>query len=292
MQNRKLIRIVMPQWQGGNNPAYLLGAELLAWLAPEADHPVINIPVSPVTETVTNENGIVGRTPLLKQLQSVWDALDEHQPDKLTVLGGDCLVDLAPFAYLSERYGDKLGVLWIDTHPDVSAPAQFAHAHAHVLGALMGHGDPDLTARVTHPVKPAKVMIAGIHSPLGYEQDFLATHNIRTCSPEALRDGSDSVQEWIRSEGIEYLAIHLDLDVLDHHYFRALLFARPGVDPHQFDGVAQGRMSPDEVVNLISRAAQQADVVGMGIAEHLPWDAINLKTVLEKLPLLGGQRGA
>jgi hypothetical protein len=40
-------------------------------------------------------------------------------------LGGDCLVDLAPIAYLSERYGDYLAVLWVDAHPDVMGPAQF-----------------------------------------------------------------------------------------------------------------------------------------------------------------------
>jgi hypothetical protein len=29
----------------------------------------------------------------------------------------DCLVDLAPFAYLNERYGGELAVLWIDAIP-------------------------------------------------------------------------------------------------------------------------------------------------------------------------------
>lgn len=30
----KTLRLLIPQWQGGNNPAYFLGAKLLAWLAP------------------------------------------------------------------------------------------------------------------------------------------------------------------------------------------------------------------------------------------------------------------
>jgi len=33
---RKTLRLLMPQWQGGNNPTYYLGARLLAWLAPES----------------------------------------------------------------------------------------------------------------------------------------------------------------------------------------------------------------------------------------------------------------
>ncbi len=32
---KKTVRLLMPQWQGGNNPHYSFGAELLAWLAPK-----------------------------------------------------------------------------------------------------------------------------------------------------------------------------------------------------------------------------------------------------------------
>ncbi len=34
---QKTIRLLMPQWQGGDNPNYSFGAELLAWLAPDND---------------------------------------------------------------------------------------------------------------------------------------------------------------------------------------------------------------------------------------------------------------
>lgn len=35
---QKTVRLLMPQWQGGNNPNYSFGAELLAWLAPNNDN--------------------------------------------------------------------------------------------------------------------------------------------------------------------------------------------------------------------------------------------------------------
>ena len=31
----KTIRLIVPDWQGGNKPEYYLGAELLSWLAPK-----------------------------------------------------------------------------------------------------------------------------------------------------------------------------------------------------------------------------------------------------------------
>ena len=39
------LRLNMPQWQGGNEPAYRFGAELLAFLAPPADGPEETIDV-------------------------------------------------------------------------------------------------------------------------------------------------------------------------------------------------------------------------------------------------------
>lgn len=89
---------------------------------------------------------------------------------KIVMFGGDCLVDLAPFSYLSTVYGQSFGILWIDAHPDVMTPKQFAHSHVHVLGALMGNGDPDLIKDVKTPVPAKKVMIAGIHHPTDYEK--------------------------------------------------------------------------------------------------------------------------
>ncbi|PQQ25358.1 arginase [Photorhabdus luminescens] len=281
------IRLVMPQWQGGNNPAYKFGAEMLNWLAPETDAPVIHVPIQEPAEPLSVENGIIGREALKTQLSSVWKIIREYKPDNIVTFGGDCLVDLAPFAWLSERWGEKLGILWIDSHPDVMTPAQFQNAHAHVLGALMGNGDPDLTTTVVCPVPSRRVMIAGIHSPLEYEKKFIADNAIRTCSPNDVRAGGESVMKWIEEEKIECLAIHIDLDVLDENNFRSVLFARPGAGEHDFAGIAKGKLNIPDVLALIQKAASRAKVVGLGIAEHLPWDAMNLKDMLEQLPLIG-----
>lgn len=287
----KTLRLVFPQWQGGNNPSYHFGAELLSWLAPAPTGPVENVPVTrPSGQSLHNENGIVGRDALIEQLLAAEKLIEKHRPDNIVVLGGDCLVSLAPFAWLSERYGEELGVLWIDSHPDVMTPAQFSHAHAHVLGALMGNGDPDLTQAVRQPVLPQNIMIAGIHHPLEHEEQFLSENNIRTCSPEDVRAGAKSVAAWIIDQQIKYLAIHIDLDVLDPTYFRSVLFARPGRGENDFGGAAEGKLTIADVLALVNTATAEINTVGVTIAEHLPWDAINLKTMLAKLPLLGASQ--
>ncbi|WP_156152715.1 MULTISPECIES: hypothetical protein [Pseudomonas] len=44
-----------------------------------------------------------------------------------------------------------------------------------------------------------------------------------------------------------------------------------------------------QVVEVLSDLSANADVVGIGIAEHLPWDALALKTMLARLPLIGAR---
>lgn len=288
VQTQKDLRLIFPQWQGGNNESYYFGSRLLAWLTPESKGITAEVEVTPPgVSPLENEDGIVGRSHIVRQLAAARTLIQQHNPDTVVTLGGDCLVSLAPFAYLVEKYGDRLGVLWVDSHPDIMTPEQFSHSHAHVLGALLGNGDDELTRAVTTPVAPAKIMVAGIHDPLEYEAKFIADHAIATCGPDALRTGSSVISDWIKKEKIEFLAIHLDLDVLDPAFFRSVLFARPGRGKHDFGDVAEGRLSISEVLCLINEATGIARAVGLTVAEHLPWDAINLRKMLGSLPLIG-----
>lgn len=284
----KTLRLLFPQWQGGNNPPYHFGAQLLAWLAPDPRGPVAEVPVAvPGAEPLPLEGGIRGRSALLQQLRSARAIIDEHAPDRLVVLGGDCLVDLAPFAYLNERYAGDLAVLWVDAHPDVLTPADFANAHAMVLGNLLGEGDADFAGAVKRPLKPANVMYAGLMETMPVESAVIERLGLQHASPAQLAHSSEAVLQWFRATGARHLAIHLDLDVLDPRAFRSLLFANPQMPEGTFDGVAQGKMPIAHVVRLLADVARIADVVGIGIAEHLPWDALALKNMLSRLPLIG-----
>lgn len=288
----KTLRLLFPQWQGGNNPPYFFGAQLLAWLAPAAQGPVEEVPViEPDGQPLPLEDGIVGRAALLRQLRGARQLIDKHQPDRLVVLGGDCLVDLAPFAYLNERYDGDLAVLWVDAHPDVMTPDDFRHAHAMVLGNLLGEGDRDFADTVPVPLKPSNVMYAGLQQTLAVETATLQRLGLRSAGPAELATTSEPVLQWLRETGAKRLAIHLDLDVLDPTLFRSLLFAEPNIAPDTYDGVAQGKMSLDQVIRLLTDVAGVVDVVGIGIAEHLPWDALAMKNMLAKLPLLGNPQG-
>ena len=293
--NNKTLRLLFPQWQGGNNPAYHFGSQLLNWLAPEATGPIEQVAVQqPDGAALQRENGIVARRALLDQVSDARQLIDKHRPDRLVVLGGDCLVDLAPFAYLNERYDGELAVLWVDTHPDVITPNESEHGHTMVLGALLGEGDAELTAAVKRPVKPRNVMFAGRRDTstdfpaiLAKETEMFERLKLRTAGPEGLADTSEPVLEWLRSTGAKHLAIHFDLDVLDPKLFRSLLFSNPDPSVPSVDTYPSGRMTMEQIVRLLSDVDKAIDIVGLGITEHLPWDSLALKNMLAELPLIG-----
>ena len=110
---KNVLQLNLPQWQGGDRPDYRLGAQVLAAIAPEPKGPMETIPVPRFAGDVRPiDRGIVSREALLDQLTAARSAIARHQPEAIVTLGGDCLVDLAPIAYPSERYGDDLAVLW------------------------------------------------------------------------------------------------------------------------------------------------------------------------------------
>ena len=44
-RHEQTLRLIMPQWQGGNRHDYYFGAQVLAWLAPAPNGPVETVPV-------------------------------------------------------------------------------------------------------------------------------------------------------------------------------------------------------------------------------------------------------
>lgn len=299
----KTIRLLMPQWQGGNNPNYSFGAELLAWLAPNNDQPLIHVPVRPYEGIpLQNEHGMYGRTQLLQQLEAAEHLIQAHQPDRIIMFGGDCLVEQAPFAYLNEKYDGELGLIWIDAHSDLVRYTGYDNGHTLPLGNLLGEGDQEFAKHVKVPLKPENVFIAGLAVATEEENKFIAEafeaqgitvveHDtemierlgIRTAGTAELASSLDSIKTWIQERGIKHLAIHLDLDVLDPQAFRSLLFAKPY---ESYLVSPSGTMQFSQLLHLLKELSEETEVVGLGITEHTPWDAINLKNLLAEIPIL------
>ena len=288
MSKSTTLRLLMPQWQGGDVPnAYPLGARLTQWLAPKTDAVTVEVPtIEPDGSPRTEQDGIVERRNLMRQLHSAQDIINAYSPERVVVFGGDCLVEQGPISYLNKRYEGELGVLWMDAHPDVTTPKEFNHAHTMVLGNLLGDGDTQFAAEGPVKLKSGHVMFAGLQETTDQETEYIKEKNLRYARPEELSDNSGPILEWIREAGIKKMYIHLDLDVLDPGLFRNLLFSNPMPDPENCMDFSMGAMNFAQVTRVLKDVSAHADVVGMGITEQLPWDAINLKDMLSEVPVL------
>ena len=245
---------------------------------------VIDIAAAPSTAS----GGVLARgTPHCKSC-AARQAIEKHHPDRIVTLGGDCLIDLAPMAYRHIRRGGNLGVLWVDAHPDVLTPKDFAQGNAQVLGALLGKGDPELVGEVDTPVKPSRVMYASLDAWMPVEGEVINELGLRRAGADSLADTSSPVLDWIANGGITHLAIHFDVDVLDPTKFGPVVFNEPDAPADALADVPRGRMAPDNVVRLLQDVAAACDVVGLAIAEYMPWEAITTRNMLRKLPLLVG----
>ncbi|WP_417763478.1 arginase family protein [Shewanella sp.] len=97
---------------------------------------------------------------------------------------------------------------------------------AQVLGNLLGHGDDEFTAHVKQHIKPENVCYLGVNDASKWEQQRMQALGLRNISPTQLaQEVSAPLLQWFKATGAKYLAIHLDLDVLDPSLFRALLFS-------------------------------------------------------------------
>jgi len=282
------LRLIYPQWQGGivssllpelkpddASQGYYLGAQLLNFLAPDNKQKIVEVPVSLDINDRDTENGINSYKVILKQTKDALNILNDNEPDRIVVLGGDCAVSVVPFTYLAGKYPDDVVIVWIDAHPDINLPNDsYEGYHAMALTACMGMGDKDITGILPAKVDASKVMIVGLREWEEGIKERQKELNLQSLSPSEVAEDSSAILDWLKNTGATRVVIHLDLDVLDP----TDLIAAVGVVP---DG-----LKIDEIVRIINDISTKYDLVGLTIAEPMPRVAIKIKNMLNGLPLL------
>lgn len=285
----KTIRLVYPQWQGGNvarilpelteeeaDTGYVLGAYLLNFLAPETKNKTITVPVSEDTNRA-EENGILSYRPILKQNDAALQILKNESPDKIVVLGGECSVSVVPFTYLAQKYENDVAMVWIDAHPDITLPQDRTYNgyHAMAVTAIMGKGDEKLVSSLPAKIDSGRILFVGLRDWERQQiKDRQAEYGIKHLSSQEVAEESTKVLDWLKSTGAKHVVIHFDMDVLEP----SEIIPAVGVVP---DG-----MKIAEVTRVINDINREFDIVGLTVAEPMPRIAIKLKKMLNQLPLL------
>lgn len=291
MENQvKTIRLVYPQWQGGDIArwvtevkdleqaarGYYLGAQLLNFLAPCGGQETYTVPVATAIAERKVTDGVMDKEAIIAQTRAALDILNLQSPDKIVTLGGDCSVSVVPFTYLTAKYKGDVAMIWIDAHPDITLPGDvYPGYHAMAVAACMGKGDKQILSELPARIPPSNILFIGLRD---WERDEIKArqeeYGIHHLTPEDVRENSDAVCAWLKSCGASRVVVHFDLDVLDP----AEIIAAVGVVPNG--------MKIAEVVRVINDIAREWEIVGLTVAEPMPRAAIRLREMLHQLPLL------
>lgn len=286
----KTIRLIYPQWQGGDitrwipeisDPGlaargYFLGAQILDFLVPGQKQETFTVPVT--TELIERKvtESIMDRDIIAIQTQAALDILNIQNPDKIVTLGGECSASVVPFTYLANKYPNDVAMIWIDAHPDITLPGDaYSGYHAMAVTACMGIGDRKILSRLPAQISPSKILFVGLRD---WERDEIKErqkqYGIKHLTPEETKENSDEIRKWLNACNASKVVIHFDMDVLDP----AEIVAAVGIIP--------GGMKMTEVVRVINDIAKEKEVVGLTVAEPMPRTAIRIKQMLEQLPLI------
>lgn len=286
----KTIRLIYPQWQGGDitrwipeisDPAlaargYFLGAQLLDFLAPNNGQQKFTVPINTDIKERKAVDGVLDRDDIALQTKAALDILNIERPDKIITLGGECSVSVAPFTYLANKYKEDIAMVWIDAHPDITLPGDvYTGYHAMAVTACMGLGDKKIISQLPAKISPDKILFVGLRD---WERDEIKVrqheYGIKHLTPEDVATDSSTVTSWLKGCGASHVVVHFDMDVLDPTDIIAAV------------GVVPNGMKMDEVVRIINDIANEKELVGLTVAEPMPRIAIRLKNMLSQLPRL------
>ena len=286
------LRLLWPQWQGAGTESvrslndqfpfevarrgYAVGTQVLQAVLPAHDGPTATVPVEMGDRGLELRDGIEAKTIVLEQLESALAIIAEHDPARITTLGGECSVSMAPFSYLIDKYGDDLAILWIDSHPDMgTGEGAYPGYHAMVVSALTGHGDPELLELLPATLPSDRVALVGMHDWTDPTLPALAEEwGLTVFAPDALRTGSSSLLDWIRATGASKVAIHFDVDTIDADEVQLGL------------GYDRGGLTIAQARRVVADVDAASDVVAFTIAEYTPRQVMRLQQLLAGFPLL------
>ncbi|MFV0432414.1 MAG: arginase family protein [Leucobacter sp.] len=295
MSSGRHLRLIWPQWQGAGagavqelvpelpfdmaRRAYAVGTRVLEAVLPPHDGPTATVPVVMTDDGNETLDGIESKAAVLRQLRSALAILEESDAARVTTLGGDCSVSVAPFSALADRYGDDLAVIWIDSHPDIGTGASmYPGYNAMAVSMLTGNGDPELVAELPATVSASRVALAGLHEWTDDDIHNVSDWGITTFSPEELRESAAPLLDWFARTGCARAAIHFDVDTVD-------------ADEVQFGlGYDRGGLTLAQVKRLVGEIETAVDVVGVTIAEYVPRQVIHLQSLVAGFPLIGDSK--
>lgn len=255
------LNLLFPQWQGAGDIALHRGAKRLHG-ALSAKDSFVEVPVAS-TYSIAVEENVLGLSQISAQLTSASRIIEEHNPECIFTLGGDCGVEIAPISFLNQKH-DGIAVVWLDAHGDLNTPTSSPSKHFHgmPLRSLLGQGSDCIAKQAFSTLMPNQIFLVGTRELDQPEREFVSQNSLRVFSANSVNEKQNGhLLSAIRAAGFHKLYIHLDLDVID-----------PADFPHVACQTPQG-IEIERLKQLLSELIDSHEIVGASILEFLPTDS-------------------
>lgn len=254
--SQKTLNLLFPQWQGSGitNELYHGAMSIYDYLKEMTQFD--RVPVPP-NQTLKLEKGILGYSLILQQLSQAKQIIQQHDPNRLFVIGGDCSIDIAPISFLNQKYNSDLAVVWLDAHADLNTPASSPSKHFHgmPLRVLLGEGDSEIVNTLFSVLSPSQVFLVGARDFDPPEINYLRQRNIALFAPKKIKHNCQDLIKAISDSNFRNIHIHFDLDA---------------IDPLEFPSVkcpAANGLTIELLSELLQQLSNRFNLVGFSITE-------------------------
>lgn len=117
-----------------------------------------------------------------------------------------------------------------------------------------------------------------------YEKEIVKNLGLQVITIPNLTPDNNTILQWINRNKFDYIAIHVDVDVLNPCLFYSQFSNNPSAT-NSFNPV-KGQMAIPQLTKIIQDVSNRINVVGITFAEHMPWNVFNLKNMMEQFSFM------
>jgi len=165
----------------------------------------------------------------------IYKKIRSIQTDRLVVVGGECSETVGAMAGAAEVFGGKAGMLWMDAHGDFNTPetSPSGYIGGMCLAAACGRS-PKLGIGLGRnaPIAEERLVHVGSRALDGPEVTSFNSSPVTLFSSGQVRKAGARATAKLAAKHLEgnsdWIACHLDLDVIDPSFFSAVNYPTPG----------------------------------------------------------------
>ncbi len=193
---------------------------------------------------------------------SIYRAARAVGADSIVVLGGECSETVGIMAGFAEQFGGRPGMLWLDAHGDFNTPetSPSGYIGGMCLAMATGRGPRLGLGPRDSPIDDERLVHVGSRALDPPEAQAFRSSSATLITAQQVRSrGADVVARAAAKhlvENSDWIACHLDVDIVDPVYFPAVNYPTPG------------GLTPDEASILLGTVLKTGKVKLLEVAAY------------------------